>query len=720
MIFETLFTRNLVCTFNLLRRSYGKAIIRYCFIFILFLLTYSSFAEGTKQLRPTSADFGFLQIFDRGRLFATYNAPAMNRLYVHICSPGEIIYFGFNQPENDVYFRLKNPAGTIVLPASQVPSAGAGFIPNYNQAVTGPSQLVGAGGYNAMSYVAPTAGDYYFEFNTGSATTLPNNPANGNAQRFFDLLDITVATGATVKPGRLWSYSWDINTKANANPFEGKMYILSTDSIVTSIDFNGMQPFGAVIAANSTGLSNSGNLIVDRRSKVGNFSVPEYKIFLNDPDDDCYPTGSFGTIIGQPIVTGCDPANRCINIAVNKPGKVEIVLDLNGISGYQPNTSDLMIIANVTQGQNCIPWDSKDGQGNIVTAISGIPLQINYLNGVTHLPLYDVEANIDGYIVELIRPAGTKPKLYWDDSAINNGTALDGKVNLTGCSNAAGCHRWEDRGDNSSAETINTWWYPNIITKNLLFDMPVASVDADKRNAAGVLNDSLVCEKITSFQLRGIVGGNLGGSWTGGAGTFSPSRNVVSPTYVPTSTERNSGTVKLFLTSTPNGGCPPAKDSVRILLEKAPVVVLTSDQILCSSVQTIPVTAVLTNAATGIWKGGNGTFTAAANKSTTYTVSPLDITDANINLIFTSTGTRLCQQEDDTINVTFEKPPVVQLPADKTICVAGNTLPVTAILTNAATGIWTGGSGSFATPANKSTTYILSPADITSGNINLI
>lgn len=696
-----------------------------CFsgLIFLFVFSFTSMAEGTKELRPSSSDFGSLQIYDRGRLFATYNAPAMDRLYVHICAPNEIIYFGFKQPDNDVFFRLKDPSGNIVpaYTSQPVPNSGAGYISTYNQAVAGPSQLAGAGGYNAMSYTAAVPGDYYFEFNTGSATTPPNNPGNGDAQRFFDLLDITVASGGVAKPGRLWSYSWDINTTATNNPFTGKMYILSTDSIVTSIDFNGMQPFGAVIAANSTGLSNTGNLVTDRKSKVGNFSVPEYKIFLNDPDRNCYPTGSFGNIIGQPIVTGCDPAARCINIAVNKPGKVEIVLDLNGTSGYQPNTADLLIIADVTAGQNCIPWDSKDGLGNYVTAITGIPLEISYLNGVTHLPLYDVEANPNGYIVELIRPAGTKPNLYWDDSAISKGTAQDGKINLTGCSNAGGCHRWKDRGDNSSAETINTWWYPNIITKNLIFDIPAPTVDADNRNVPGALNDSLVCEQITAFKLSGAVEGTtLGGSWTGGNGTFSPSRNVTNPTYIPTQTERNTGSVKLYLTSTTNGICPPAKDSVLILFEKAPVIKTDADKIICNSAKTIPVAAVITHAATGIWTGGNGTFTPAANKSATYTITAADTAAGSIDLIFTSTGTRLCKQADDTIHITFERPPVVILAADKTICVSGNTLPVAATLKHAASGIWTGGNGTFTNPTNKSTDYKLAPADITAGNVNLI
>lgn len=711
MIFETLFTSFAKSNFTTSLRLLGGAINRYFLLVLLLSVTFFSFAEGTKELMPASSDYGFIQINDRGRKFATYNAPVLNRLYIHICNPGEIIYFGFKQPDNDLTFRLKDPAGNIVVTAQALPTSGLGYIANYNEAVAGPQQLVGASGYDAMSYTSLVDGDYYIEFDNAA-----------NDQRIFDLFDITVASGSTPKKGRVWSYSWDINTKANGRPFTAKMFILSKDSIITSIDFNGMQPFGAVITANSTGLSNTGNLIADRVSKVGDYTLPEYKIFLNDPDPACYPTGSFGMLIAPTVVTGCDPLNRCINITVNKPGKTELVLDLNGVAGYQQNTRDLLIIVDVAAGLNCIPWDSKDGLGNNITNVTTIPIQVNYLNGVTHLPLFDVEANPDGYIVELIRPAGTKPKLYWDDNNITAGTAVDNKVNLTGCTNSAGCHKWTNRGNNAASETINTWWYPNIVTDNLTFDLPPSVVDADIRNVPGQLNDSLVCEHIPSFLLAGgISGGSTTGNWTGGSGGFTPSRNVLNPTYVPTQAERNAGSIKLYLSSTVVvGGCPNAKDSIVIRFQKGPRINVGVDRTVCASTKIISVTAALTNATTGKWSNGNGTFAAATNTTTNYTISPADLTAGNVNLIFTSTGTRLCAQEDDTINITFEKAPIIQLAPDKTICATNTSLAVTATLTNATTGIWTGGNGTFATATNVSTNYTVLPADITAGNINLI
>src|SRR5690606_32121190 len=105
--------------------------------------------------------------------------------------------------------------------------------------------------------------------------------------------------------------------------------------------------------------------------------------------------------------------------------------------------------------------------------------------------------------------------------------------------------------------------------------------------------DSLICEKIPSFQLQGNVSGASAANWTGGTGTFSPSRNVINPTYAPTLAERNAGSIKLYLASpVVLGGCPNAQDSIVIRFQKAPVINVGTDKILCENTNIISVTAV--------------------------------------------------------------------------------------------------------------------------------
>jgi len=86
-----------------------------------------------------------------------------------------------------------------------------------------------------------------------------------------------------------------------------------------------------------------------------------------------------------------------------------------------------------------------------------IDLTTTYLNGLTHLPLYDAEYSMnfnpfwEGYLVSLVRPTGPQPSLFWDDTYCGGGT------NLAGCTDPVGCHTWGENVGNQN--TINTWWY---------------------------------------------------------------------------------------------------------------------------------------------------------------------------------------------------------------------------------------------------------------------
>ncbi|MFN8415544.1 MAG: gliding motility-associated C-terminal domain-containing protein [Cytophagaceae bacterium] len=645
--------------------------------------------EGTKELMPNpSTGQGYVQIFDRGRLFATYNSPTVNRLNIRICNPGEVINMGFNQPDNDIYFRLKDPNGNIVMAAQALPTSGAGFIPDYTSAVAGPT-TVNASGYTPITYTTTMAGDYYIEFNPTSPTTI------NSVQRIFTYFDITVSSGTNPLLGRLWSLIWDINTNNVNNPFYGKMYIYSKDSIVTSVDFNGIQPFGATISANSRGLTNTGNVVADRASRVGDFSYPEYKLFLNNPDENCFPTGFFGSITGPSTITGCGN-NRCINVFVNKAGEVELLLDLNGTPGYQKNTADIIRVVQVNPGVNCIPWDAKNNLGQDVAQNTSFPIQLNYINGITHLPLYDVEHHRNGYIVDLIRPLGPRPNLYWDDSALQGGTVLDSKTNLNGCVPTSGCHRWQNRGDNNCGtecpQTINTWWYPNIISDNIQFVDADVTIDADSRNTPGAINDTLICSSHTQFQLSGIASGNAVGGvrWIGGSGNFIGGRNIRNPIYEPTAMEKNSGDILLYFETIPSAvGCTTKRDSMRIRLEVIPSVQLPSDTVLCAQVQSIFIQPAAVIGSRFQWTGGLGNYSNTTTSTTSYTPLSTELT-STIPLTLTAFG-NVCNSVSDVIQISFLPFPIIQVIDSIKLC-SGRAVNIFAGIQHATSTEWYKGS----------------------------
>ncbi len=470
----------------------------YLILFLIFS-SHQLFAEGTKQLRPLSTDFGYMQVYDNARTFATYNCIEAERLNIHISSNKEKIFFGFGTiwdtdgatVKTDLYYRIKNPSGVVVYSARLTPSSGTGYISTYTKAVNGPTKL-NASGYIALSYAPVDTGDYYIEFNPVSATVI------NKVKRMFTLFDITVIDTVTnvAKPGRLWSKSWDLSTNAAANGFKGTMYVYSNDGVVTSVNFNGIQPWGFTMSCNSTGCENTGFPGLDRQSRSGSHIYPEYKIFLNDPDIKVYPNGTIGTLNSNLSLSGCAP-NYCINVTTDAPGNVEFLVDLNGTPGYQAGSKDLLFATNVVSGTACIPWDGKDGLGNLITQNINFEMLAEYKFGLTNLPMYDVENFSGGFIVSSIRPLVIKPNLFWDDSNVG------GSTNLIGCSSSS-CHPWPS-ADFGNVNSINTWWYVNVQRDTIVtLSIPKPSPD--------IIGSSTSCD--TTIIQNYSTTNNVGNSFT--------------------------------------------------------------------------------------------------------------------------------------------------------------------------------------------------------------
>ncbi len=436
------------------------------FILILSWVYSDTKAEGTAQLRPSSSDFGNVQVNDVNRPFALEsNTDSLHRLYIHIKNTTEKIYFGF-QPKDKTAghgtFRIKNSAGTVVYNRTNVPvSAGAGYINSYDEAVAGPK--IGGlptGGYNPLSLTPTTTGDYYIEFTTTRSDAY-----------HFDLFDITVvnASNQPIK-GRVWSYAWDLNTQGQNNVFNGTMYVYTGDRYITSVYFNGIRPYGFVVSCNSKGTQNTGNEFNDRKSVSGNHTYPEYKVFLNIPDTSVYVPATIPTMIEDLKVIGSPITGSSVKfyLNMNKGGSTELFLDLDGIAGYQAGNLDVVLVKSIKAGGDTIVWDGKDAQGNYVAQAVTVGVTSRFATGVTHLPIYDAEFHPNGFIVNRITPNSSRASVYWDD------TKFGGTVNFTGASGNNDGHNFPDTTDGyGNVRTINTWWngYENDDLKSFSFTM---------------------------------------------------------------------------------------------------------------------------------------------------------------------------------------------------------------------------------------------------------
>ncbi|MCX6306296.1 MAG: hypothetical protein NT040_15130 [Bacteroidetes bacterium] len=490
----------------------------------LFFLPSTCFSEGTKQLRPLATDSGALRITTSGlRSFATYAAQSNYRLYIHISNEFESILFGLRTWDGTtVSYMLKNPSGVTVL-SGACPNAPAdsGYIPNYTKACIGP--FFTSGGFHPIKYKVPAGGptgDYYIQF-SGAVD--------------FDLFDFQVVTGTSAVTvavpadainGRLYSQGWQFwATLAQGGPnpspagsFSGKLFVYSDDGIVTSCQYKDAHVGQFSMFCNPYGCLNTGNFTTDCQSKNTNTSsafpgIAQYKIFLNNPDAIAYPDGFYGALVGQPAYPKIESdqayplcsGRKIIYIDVNKAGNVDIKITLPYGS---PATDVYFNGIVVTPGINQVPWDGKDGNGNMVPDGTLVSIHITYVNGLTNLPLWDIEANPKGFEITLIRPpnpSGESPNSFWDDTQLTVGTggqpcaAPPTGSNFTGCAPGSitgipGCHPWETSSTECHDKMINTWWYSSstsqatLSTTQIVTPPPPTVIGNFDRCGPGVVN----------------------------------------------------------------------------------------------------------------------------------------------------------------------------------------------------------------------------------------
>jgi len=530
--------------------------LKVLFLFYMILLqSVILVAEGTKQLEPTNPASTpnrrtRIMLDQTGGSshrtpFATVNCAEKYRLNVYISdSSTEQIYFGFNDGENSLKYQIKDPDGLIVAgyALGTVPTSGAGFISTWNQAFAGPKiGTVNPTGYDPIVLTPLKTGNYYFEFANSSGSL------TGQDMLYFD---ISVVNGTTVKNGRLWSKAWQLSDAASGDEvtsYPSKLYVYSDDGIVTQLNINEWNGGTYTVYCNQWGVTNTNNWSVDRMSDDTwpGSDLPQYKIFLNNPDVQIFPTGQLGEICEVSSRSYC---NGTIDILakVNKPGSLTLDLD---IDPQGPGPEDVVLTGSVTGSLNCdvwdtITWNGLDGNGNPVQSGTHLTVDVDYLNGLTNLPLWDVEDNPSGLIVNIVRPAptfSTKLPIYWDDSDLPGGSvnAVDGCIYPSSVT-VSGCHHWTSQNENM----INSWWYFSAGSSDLDVVM-LRNPQADFTFANNCFGNA------TEFTDQTQVPGGYITNWHWDFALFGDTSNLQNPVF----TFATPGNHSVHLRVTSDAGC---------------------------------------------------------------------------------------------------------------------------------------------------------------------
>ncbi len=212
------------------------------------------------------------------------------------------------------------------------------------------------------------------------------------------------------------------------------------------------------------------------------------------------------------------------------------------------------------------------------------------------------------------------------------------------------------------------------------------------------------------------------GVWqTLGTGAFTPTNNILSPTYLSSTADTTAGSIFIIFTSTNNGTCLAVKDTIQLVYTGTITIGAGASQTVCANNSTIALTATCTTGA-GTWTtSGSGTFLPNTLNGI-YFPSAADISAGSVTLTVTSGNNGTCLPITSTVVMFFTPAPTANAGPDQTVCANNATVTLSGSFTLATGGIWsTMGTGTF-TPnnTNMNSQYISSAADTTAGSVNII
>ena len=318
--------------------------------------------------------------------------------------------------------------------------------------------------------------------------------------------------------------------------------------------------------------------------------------------------------------------------------------------------------------------------------------------------------------------------------ANNSLVTLDGQI-----SGAASSGVWSSNGTGTfvpNASTLNANYIPSeddILDGSIILTLTANACNEAVDNmiltitpapAVYAGEDETVCITDLSVQLGGIVGGaTTTGIWTtSGSGSFVPGPTFLNAIYQLSSADSLNQGVVLTLTSTGNGDCIPASESINVFVYPTGTADAGPDQTVCGNNAEVQLAGQVSGGADqGQWtSSGTGVFSPNdQDLNAIYIPSNQDIFNSSVTLTLTTLNS--CNQAQDNLLVSINPSPIVTTYNDTTICGTNPVIDIVGSVQNATGGSWsTSGTGSFSSLTNLSTTYTASEDDITLGSIDII
>jgi gliding motility-associated-like protein len=365
-------------------------------------------------------------------------------------------------------------------------------------------------------------------------------------------------------------------------------------------------------------------------------------------------------------------------------------------------------------------------------------------NSILTNPSYTYPS-IGTYIVMLIAQAGTPcadtiydtltvsgliPDFTYTDSACVNDPVNFFDTSVPTANATIDSWNW-DFGDASSAITptpTNTYTLPGTYNVTLIVGTNTGCVDSVTKTMfvqalpQAFATDTFACLSNPVTNLNGSVNGSSGGLWAGSGG-FNPGTNDLNAAYTPTAAELSAGFAIIILSTTGNGFCPSASDTMTIIFSVGITANAGNDISVCKDSSSVPMSGTIFTASGGQWvSSGTGTFVPNPfDLNAVYVPSTSDTAAGSVNIYLNSIGNGNCVPDSDTILVTFTTTPTAAILSNDTACAGSIFIPISANSTTGS-GYWqTMGSGFFSPNDSLNTTsYFADSLDNFNGNVTLV
>ncbi len=444
-----------------------------------------------------------------------------------------------------------------------------------------------------------------------------------------------------------------------------------------------------------------------------------------------------GSVILTLHATGaCMPISDDVVVTISPAPYVEAGNDVSVCA----NNANVLLSGNVWGATNTATWVTN-GDGVFEPSVDDL--------NATYIP--GIQDTTNGFVVLYLEATNIGNCLVAKDSMsinINSAPVVNAGGQMFICENlnahlhgsvtGSGTGTWQTDGDGTFSpndSTLNATYIPGINDESTgLVHLTLTSANnGDCLAVSNVLTlhitprptvdagfDITVCENAVIQLLGSVSGSTTTGYWTTlGNGSFSPDSSDLSAIYLPDSSDTQTGTISIVLTS--SNACS-VSDTMNITLIPAPVADAGNNQTICQGVMSVDIHGAVTNASSYIWQSsGTGIFIPDnISLNATYQLSSQDSINGTVILTLIANGDAYCQADSDFITISTAGNIAVDAGTDITICESGEVfLSGTA---NTGTIYWsTLGTGSFAPDSSDlNAQYLFNSQDVSAGSVDLV